>query len=195
MTENNKSNNGNIPPETLPEEVIKKLEEKGILSPSKRPRVPSGPYPSITSHKAQKPSPPPPPSSKTEGIKSQIKPLIPNLRKLFKFMAGSNILPQSVSFEKVKIGREGVLYLGKNNIGKMFENLDAGGASVRIYLSRLGLQGDIPEVIKSRFPVSDAIVAINRDKEKFFIVTEKRIALGFGKTTEDKPIFYVYGTI
>jgi len=209
-------------PEHLPDEVLKKLEASGLLHVN-RPKSPSipPPVPAAASHRttassvrtqlpAQPPAqtPPPtqssvktplptaggPPSRKME-LKGKIQPLLPNLQKLFRLITGGGILPSSVSFENVRINDQGQLVIGQQEIGRVYEGKDGNGISVRIFFSKLNIQDVVPEIVKSRFPMSEAILMIHKTKTKFFVVTEKNVTVGFAKSEEDSPIMMVYGAV
>ena len=137
--------------------------------------------------------PPGPPPKKVE-LKGKIRPLYPNLQKLLKLISGGSILP-GAAYDKVKLDNDGKLLLGTLDIGQVLNGRDSDGYSIRIYFSKLQIQGDIPEIIRSRFPISEAILMIHKAAKKFFIVTEKDISLGLAKTDDDKPLMTVYGNL
>ena len=217
--------------DSLPEEVIKKLEAAGVLQPS-RSKPPPPPRPQ------QKPPPPPPaaraqvfnntqgpqpmrrktptpmpvprpvqqtpqprmasqppePPSKKVELKGKIRPLYPNLQKLLKLISGGSILP-GAAYDKVKLDNDGKLFIGTMDIGQVLEGKDGDGFSIRIYFSKLQIQGNVPEIISARFPIADAILTIHKATKKFFIITEKDISLGLAKTDNDKPLMFVYGKL
>ena len=141
----------------------------------------------------QTPQPQGPPPKKVE-LKGKIKPLYPNLQKLLKLISGGSILP-GASYDKVKLDNDGKLFIGTMDIGQVLEGKDGDGFSIRIYFSKLQIQGDIPEIIRARFPIADAILMIHKAAKKFFIVTEKDVSLGLAKTDDDKPLMLVYGNL
>ena len=244
-----------FPPEELPEDVLRRLEDAGVIQPMSR-RVPSPPPPKpdapstpgpadepaskppVGPPKSQggtqpysyvaKPSPPPPGPSpapakrpspppqnqaaaapqqrpsppqqkeappppkpppvprmtdpKQEEYKVKLQPLVPNLQKLFRLISGGSILPGNVSYENVRFDTGGVISIGHLDIGQVFEGKDGDCTSVRIFFSKINITGDVPGLIRKKFPVSDGILALNKTKPKFFIVTEKEISLGIAKS-------------
>jgi hypothetical protein len=257
-----------FPPEELPEDVLRRLEDAGVIQPTSR-RVPSPPpqksdaqstpgtadepasQPPATPLKSQsgtqpysyvaKPSPPPPKPSpapakrpspppqnqaaaapqqrpsppqqkeapsppkpppvprktdpKQEEYKVKLQPLVPNLQKLFRLISGGSILPGNVSYENVRFDASGVISIGHLEIGQVFEGKDGEGTSVRIFFSKINIMGDVPGLIKKKFPVSEGILALNKTKPKFFIITEKEISLGIAKSEQDSPFLYVVGNL
>lgn len=217
-----------FPPEELPEDVLRRLEEAGVLQPTSRSTdvkqnsAPSSKPPSSPPAKAPSSAPRPPPSKpkavssphkpppappkspppapkkvdpKQDEFKTKLRPLIPNMQKLLRLISGGSILPSSVSFENVRLDGNGIIYIGQLDIGKIFEGMDGDGISVRIYLEKLNVHEEIPEIIKKSFPVSESILAINKKKTKFFIITEKDISLGFAKSEVDASFLYIIGRL
>ncbi len=241
-----------FPPAELPEDVLRRLEDAGVIQPSERPptparknnavsdQEPTRPLPSSERHSTPKPkgppagqpysfvaksqgapqppaeakapaghkspppppppkSPPPPPPRKAEPIpeiyREKIQPLVPNMQKLLRFISGGVILPGSVSFEHIKMDEEGLVYIGSLDVGQYLEGKDGNGSSIRFYFSKLNIAQAIPEIVKKKFPVSESILAINRAKTKFFIVTEHGVSLGFARSEHDSPSLYIVGNI
>jgi len=174
--------------------------------PTKRPSPP--PQNQAAAAPQQRPSPPqqkgapsppkPPPvprktDPKQEEYKVKLQPLVPNLQKLFRLISGGSILPGNVSYENVKFDGSGVISIGHLDIGQVFEGKD--GTSVRIFFSKINITGDVPGLIRKKFPVSDGILALNKTKAKFFIITEKEISLGIARSEQDSPFLYVVGNL
>jgi len=230
-----------FPPETLPEEVLKKLEQSGLLTsspprprapspatgispaqmppsmPPKLPPIPSGSsqpkvqipaqspisnpplqpsaQPQSVTGKKTPPSPPPPkPKGEVEAIKSKLQPLIPNLQKLLKLLAGT-VLPMGASSENVRVGPEGSIMLGQLEIGRTFEGVDGDKTSIRLFFTNIGIKDKIPDSIRARFPVSETLLTLHKSGEKFFIITEKTISLGFGKSQDSPPSIFIPGNL
>ena len=255
-----------FPPEELPEDVLRRLEDAGVIQPISRrapsppppkpdaasttepadeptSRLPIGPQksqggtqqysyvskpspspPKPSSDPTKRPSPPPqnqaaaapqqrpspPPQKeapsppkpppvprktdpKQEEYKAKLQPLVPNLQKLFRLISGGSILPGNVSYDNVRFDAGGVISIGHLDIGQVFEGKDGDGTSVRIFFSKINITGDVPGLIKKKFPVSEGILALNKTKPKFFIVTEKEISLGIARSEQDSPFLYVVG--
>jgi len=126
-------------------------------------------------------------------IKNKIAPLVPNLQKLFRFIAGGSILPTSVSFENVKVNEHGILTIGQKEIGRMVE--DKEGVSVRIFFSKLDIKEGFPEILKTRFPLSDTMIAVHKSYQRFFIVTEKTVSVAFAREDEGPPQLSIFGSL